>query len=193
MVPGAGIEPARSHLRGILSPLRLPVPPSGRLRVQDWRLGPESNRRTRICNPLHHHSATQPLVTISTNHVEISSLADLNTGLKKQMPRTASRPRHRCRSWPALPTNCGIWSGKPGSNRRPQPWQGCALPTELFPHFLGFLFCCQATTEQRIKKAPILVTHLLLSRKVADLADFFTPWRANPARLHAGKSALTTK
>ena len=28
----------------------------------------------------------------------------------------------------------GIWSGKRGSNSRPQPWQGCALPTELFPH-----------------------------------------------------------
>src|SRR5699024_3471810 len=27
----------------------------------------------------------------------------------------------------------GNWSGKPDSNRRPQPWQGCALPTELFP------------------------------------------------------------
>jgi hypothetical protein len=27
-------------------------------------------------------------------------------------------------------------SGKPDSNRRPQPWQGCALPTELFPHGL---------------------------------------------------------
>src|SRR5690606_32869077 len=26
------------------------------------------------------------------------------------------------------------WSGKSVSNRRPQPWQGCALPTELFPH-----------------------------------------------------------
>jgi hypothetical protein len=25
------------------------------------------------------------------------------------------------------------WSGKTVSNRRPQPWQGCALPTELFP------------------------------------------------------------
>jgi len=24
-------------------------------------------------------------------------------------------------------------SGRPGSNRRPQPWQGCALPTELLP------------------------------------------------------------
>ena len=29
---------------------------------------------------------------------------------------------------------CKIWSGKRGSNSRPQPWQGCALPTELFPH-----------------------------------------------------------
>ncbi len=27
-----------------------------------------------------------------------------------------------------------IWSGKRVSNSRPQPWQGCALPTELFPH-----------------------------------------------------------
>ena len=25
-----------------------------------WRLGSESNRRRRICNPLHHHSATEP-------------------------------------------------------------------------------------------------------------------------------------
>ena len=25
------------------------------------------------------------------------------------------------------------WSGKRVSNSRPQPWQGCALPTELFP------------------------------------------------------------
>ena len=30
-----------------------------------------------------------------------------------------------------------VWekSGKRGSNSRPQPWQGCALPTELFPRF----------------------------------------------------------
>ena len=26
-----------------------------------------------------------------------------------------------------------IWSGKRDSNSRPQPWQGCALPAELFP------------------------------------------------------------
>ncbi len=33
-----------------------------------------------------------------------------------------------------------IWSGKRGSNSRPQPWQGCALPTELFPHCVQHLF-----------------------------------------------------
>src|SRR3569833_4326432 len=27
------------------------------------------------------------------------------------------------------------WSGKRDSNSRPQPWQGCALPTELFPRY----------------------------------------------------------
>ena len=27
------------------------------------------------------------------------------------------------------------WSGKRDSNSRPQPWQGCALPAELFPLF----------------------------------------------------------
>ena len=27
-----------------------------------------------------------------------------------------------------------VLSGKRDSNSRPQPWQGCALPTELFPH-----------------------------------------------------------
>ena len=26
-----------------------------------------------------------------------------------------------------------FWSGRRGSNSRPQPWQGCALPTELLP------------------------------------------------------------
>ena len=34
------------------------------------------------------------------------------------------------------------WSGKRGSNSRPRPWQGRALPTELFPHnFSDFKWC----------------------------------------------------
>ena len=67
MVPRAGLEPARSCLRGILNPLCLPIPPPGQLKAElytlfkkVWRLRPESNRRTRICSPLHDHSAPQP-------------------------------------------------------------------------------------------------------------------------------------
>ena len=33
-----------------------------------------------------------------------------------------------------IPTSIGtLWSGKRDSNSRPRPWQGRALPTELFP------------------------------------------------------------
>ena len=55
--------------RGILSPLRLPISPPGRFldvlfTNRGWhfnyRLSPESNRGTRLCRPLHNHSATQP-------------------------------------------------------------------------------------------------------------------------------------
>ncbi len=35
MVPGAGLEPARSCLRGILSPLCLPIPPPGQEIISD--------------------------------------------------------------------------------------------------------------------------------------------------------------
>ncbi len=57
MVPGAGLEPAQCCHRGILSPLRLPISPSGQI----------------LCLKL-------------------------------------------------------LWSGKRGSNSRPRPWQGRALP-----------------------------------------------------------------
>ncbi len=68
MVPGAGLEPARCFHRGILSPLRLPNSAIRALHMStgQWRLSPESNRGTRLCRPLHDHSATQPI--IRTHH-----------------------------------------------------------------------------------------------------------------------------
>ena len=42
-----------------------------------------------------------------------------------------------------------IKSGKRDSNSRPQPWQGCALPTELFPQLFNKAFLqmrCKGTT-----------------------------------------------
>ena len=66
------VHPRVSPWGTLASPLRLPVPPPGQVngnnretareckRIQDWRLRSESNRRTRLCRPLHDHSATQP-------------------------------------------------------------------------------------------------------------------------------------
>ena len=51
-------------------------------------------------------------------------------------------------------------SGKRDSNSRPQPWQGCALPTELFPLGIAFSLKCGAkirvfltTTKYYLKKS----------------------------------------
>ena len=46
------VHPRVSPWGTLTSPLRLPVPPPG----QEWRLRSESNRRTRLCRPLHDHS-----------------------------------------------------------------------------------------------------------------------------------------
>jgi hypothetical protein len=54
----------------------------------------------------------------------IRCITTLPTGLKTMTPHTAA----------SSSTN---WSGKRDSNSRPRPWQGRALPTELFPHRLG--------------------------------------------------------
>ena len=79
-----------------------------------WRRNSESNRGTRICNPLHNHSAIAPWVLHVTLYVKKGSVVGFPLG---------------------------IWSGKRVSNSRPQPWQGCALPTELFPQkALLFMF-----------------------------------------------------
>ena len=61
-----------------------------------WRREAESNRRKRICNPVHGRFAIAPSVRTHT-------------------------------------FNSNVWSGRRVSNSRPQPWQGCALPTELLP------------------------------------------------------------
>lgn len=45
-------------------------------------------------------------------------------------------------------THASLLSGKPGSNRPPQPWQDCALPNELFPHFTHFRLTYSHHLEQ---------------------------------------------
>ena len=50
--------------------------------------------------------------------------------LDTRTPQTSKKPI----AMDGLQALCAIWSGKRGSNSRPIPWQGIALPTELFPH-----------------------------------------------------------
>jgi hypothetical protein len=79
-----------------------------------WRRGRESNPSKRLCRPLHNLFATSP------EELLVSATALFRTALTKREAR--------------LPF-VKFWSGRRVSNSRPQPWQGCALPTELLPHW----------------------------------------------------------
>ena len=120
LVPLAGLEPARSLLRGILSPLRLPIPPQRRILFKNsapngaefWRRHPDLNRGIKVLQTLAlplGYSAALPCFVLA---------------LKKE--KTAQI----------------LWSGKRDSNPRHSPWQGDALPLSYsrihHPHcFIG--------------------------------------------------------
>ena len=56
-----------------------------------------------------------------------------------------------------------FWSGKRDSNSRPRPWQGRALPTELFPLIIDF----SANCEQFPLKFRDAVLHISVSSREA--------------------------
>src|SRR5260370_24763704 len=76
-----------------------------------------------------------------------------------KIDRRAGRPRHE------LEHSESEWSGRPASNRLPQPWEGCALPGELRPlvrlQILGFfdhaLGCGCGLPNNRSNQDPILL------------------------------------
>jgi hypothetical protein len=78
-----------------------------------------------------------------------------------------------------------IWSGRRGSNSRPQPWQGCALPAELRPQR-------RRTLVHRARPTPIMhrrVRRLSVhpGEPPARLAG--SPDPAGPAEATAGRQA----
>src|SRR5450830_88705 len=64
---------------------------------------------------------------------EESRTLDLNLG--KVALYQLSYSRMESLLLPQVRRTCSLnsWSGRRVSNSRPQPWQGCALPTELLP------------------------------------------------------------
>ena len=67
MAPRAGLEPATDRLTADCSTTELPrntfmlLIKKFKKTSKNWRLGAESNRCARLCRPLHHHSATEPI------------------------------------------------------------------------------------------------------------------------------------
>ncbi len=80
MVPGAGIEPARRFRARDFKSL---VSTCSTIRAE-WRRGSESNRRPRLCRPLHNHSATPPGVLDATS-AEISWKLQIQLKLKGEI------------------------------------------------------------------------------------------------------------
>jgi hypothetical protein len=129
-VPGPGLEPGLPCGKGILSPSRLPVSPSRhstsiRTTVA-LRLG---DRR------LQRHFCAR--IAISAHHPEHEE------GSSSEGPSRS-------------PLLCSpLESGKRDSNPRPQPWQGCALPTELFPRAENI----PENRDSTIAPRPLTVVH----------------------------------
>lgn len=98
-------------------------------RFSNWRPRSELNRRTRICSPLHNHSATRPV----TCHSILPAAASACNRCKPSPEKTKPRGRGFVSEDDSVTGGPLIWSGKRDSNSRPRPWQGRALPTELFP------------------------------------------------------------
>ncbi len=110
------------EVRGILSPLCLPISPPGLLR--SWRLtllnGGGGRNRTGVDG-----FAGRCITTLPPRHklIETSPVYDAKTE-NLTWTKKCRRIRHK------------NWSGKRDSNSRPRPWQGRALPTELFPQLI---------------------------------------------------------
>ena len=77
-----------------------------------------------------------------------------------------------------------IWSGKRVSNSRPQPWQGCALPTELFPRATALTPC----EVRNYSHAPAFVQELFQKGEGPAVASSGV---ANPVDAVANRNAAT--
>ncbi len=106
---------------------------------------------------------------------------------------TTLLPRRNRRIDQIISDQSEFWSGKRGSNSRPQPWQGCALPTELFPRCKFFKLDSGAGNEARTRDLNLgkVALYQLSYSRSADFSNLFGA--GNEARtrdLNLGKVAL---
>ena len=104
MVKRRRLELPRHNCHYPLKVARLPIPPP--LQHLDAILNISAQDRTRTCT----------LWNTRTWNVRVYQFRHLGSKIHTLLTRYVKE-----------------WSGKRDSDPRPQPWQGCALPTELFP------------------------------------------------------------
>ena len=118
-----GLEPTRPCGQGILSPSCLPIPPLRHLhkksRTDSGPCGAENETRTRDPD-------LGKVVLYQLSYFRFASRIGVFVTTRHNQTLFAS-----ALAAPRIP----LWrlSGKRDSNSRPRPWQGRALPTELFP------------------------------------------------------------
>ena len=86
---------------------------------------------------------------LNLGKVALYQLSYSRIGACLPLNRAAPTALRRIKKGSQLSFPLEFWSGRRVSNSRPQPWQGCALPTELLPHwsfyFLLLPSCCTAS------------------------------------------------
>ena len=149
-VPKTGVEPARlsTHAPETCAStnsatwasierktrLELATPTLARLCSTNWAISALKVKRRRLELP--RLAALPPQSSASTIPPPLHFLITKYQCPRQESNLHASRHTHLKRARLPIPPLGQALSGKRGSNSRPQPWQGCALPTELFPQFL---------------------------------------------------------
>ena len=84
---------------------------------------------------------------LNLGKVALYQLSYSRIGAWLLLNRAAPTALRRIKKGSQLSFPLEFWSGRRVSNSRPQPWQGCALPTELLPHwsFYFLLLPCTAS------------------------------------------------
>src|SRR5207245_3784575 len=100
-----------------------------------------------------------------------------------QIDRRAGRPRHE------LERSESEWSGRPASNRLPQPWEGCALPGELRPHRESILGAQVFSTTPSDSGAATVTTERTSAEYSSTSDDDLAGSRVEAMMWYSGRSA----